>query len=149
SAYSEGLNVGYRYYVSESIQPLFPFGHGLSYTDFEYKDLQLSPGEGDAILSVRVDVTNTGSVPVKEVVQLYLQDVEASVYRPKMELKGFEKISLAPGETQTVCFELSLRDLSFYDDVGMDWKAESGEFIVHIGRSSQDIRLRQSYQLDL
>jgi beta-glucosidase len=148
SVYSEGLQVGYRYYTTQSIQPLFAFGHGLTYAEFEYSNLQVMAGEGDCVIQVSLDVSNLGKCAAKEVVQLYLQDVEASVFRPKLELKGFDKIELAVGETQRVRFELSLRDLSFYDVAAGQWTAEPGEFIVHLGRSSVDIRLRQSIVLE-
>lgn len=147
SVYSEGLKVGYRYYVTESIQPLFAFGHGLSYADFEYSNLQVQLGDGDAILHASVDIRNLSECTAKEVVQLYLEDVEASVFRPKMELKGFDKVSLAAGELVTVSFDLTLRDLSFYDVETKSWKAEPGAFIVHIGRSSVDIRLSEEQVL--
>ncbi|MBT62653.1 MAG: glycosyl hydrolase [Puniceicoccaceae bacterium] len=149
SVYSEGLQVGYLYYSTHSIQPLFAFGNGLSYAEFEYENLQLLAGEGDAAVTATLDVRNIGSRAGKEVVQLYLQDVEASVFRPKIELKGFEKIELAPGETQQLSFELTARDLSFYDVDARAWKAEPGEFIVHIGRSSVDLRLSQSIVLEI
>ncbi len=148
SVYSEGLQVGYRYYTTQSIQPLFAFGHGLAYTEFEYSNLQVTAGQGAFALSATVDVSNVGSCDAKEVVQLYLEDVEASVFRPKLELKGFDKIEIASGQTQTVRFELTVRDLSFYDDVAGAWKAEPGEFIVHIGRSCVDLRLSKSIVLE-
>jgi beta-glucosidase len=119
----------------------------LSYTEFEYSNLQVTAGKGDCALSATVDVSNVGSCDAKEVVQLYLQDVEASVFRPKLELKGFEKVEIAAGATQTVSFELTVRDLSFYDDVAAAWKAETGEFIVHVGRSSVDLRLSEGIVL--
>lgn len=149
SVYAEGLHVGYRYYVSESIEPLFAFGSGLSYTCFEYENLTVMSSDGDVAIRASVEVKNNGVVSAKEVVQLYLEDVEASVSRPKMELKGFKKVQIDPGEKCKVEFELTLRDLSFFDEQLMDWCAEPGEFIVHIGRSSTDLHLSQSCSVEL
>ena len=147
--YGEGIFVGYRYYDMKKVEPLFPFGHGLSYTTFEYSNLAISTPEIelDKALELTVDIKNTGTRQGKEVVQLYLQDVEASLARPVKELKGFKKISLEPGETRTVAFSLSARDLSFYDPLKKEWVAESGGFKALIGSSSRDIRLEGSFAL--
>lgn len=147
--YGEGIFVGYRYYDAKKIEPLFPFGYGLSYTTFEYSNLRISTPElrmGDK-LDVTVDITNTGEKRGKEVVQMYVRDVEASLVRPARELKGFDKINLGPGETKTVSFTLDKKDLSFYDpDLGQ-WVAEPGEFEVLVGSSSRDIRASASFSL--
>jgi len=147
--YGEGIFVGYRYYDKKKIEPLFPFGHGLSYTTFVYSNLRLSASEIDAdeTLQVSVDVQNTGTRAGKEVVQLYVRDVEAGVMRPEKELKGFQKIALDPGETKTVTFTLDREALSYYDPVQKAWVAEAGEFEVLIGSSSRDIRLRGTFTL--
>jgi len=146
--YGEGIFVGYRYYDTKRVEPLFPFGHGLSYTTFEYSNLNV-PAEvtlGDPV-EMSVDVTNTGSSEGKEVVQLYLRDVESSLVRPTKELKGFAKISLKAGETKTLSFSLGKRDLSFYDPDRAGWLAEPGEFGVLVGSSSRDIRATGSFVL--
>ncbi|MBL7165135.1 MAG: glycoside hydrolase family 3 C-terminal domain-containing protein [Dehalococcoidales bacterium] len=146
--YGEGIFVGYRYYDAKKIEPLFPFGHGLSYTTFEYGRLTI-PAEvavGDD-LTVRIDITNTGEREGKEVVQLYIHDIESSLVRPHKELKGFTKVSLTPGETRTVSFTLGQRDLSFYDPDRQEWVAEPGEFEVLVGSSSRDIRATGSFTL--
>jgi beta-glucosidase len=140
--YGEGLFVGYRYYEKKKIEPLFPFGHGLSYTTFEYSNVRLDKAEyalGEPI-TVSVDVTNSGSRAGKEVIQLYVRDVESRLVRPEKELKAFAKVALKPGETQTVTLTLDERALSFYDDAQAQWAAEAGEFEVLVGASSRDIR---------
>ncbi|MFC1975200.1 glycoside hydrolase family 3 C-terminal domain-containing protein [Chloroflexota bacterium] len=147
--YGEGLFVGYRYYEKKKIEPLFPFGYGLSYTTFAYSNSTLSAGEydfGDNI-QVSVEVTNTGQREGKEVVQLYVRDVESSLVRPKKELKAFKKVALKPSETQTVEFVLDGRALSFYDPKKQGWVAEVGEFEVLMGSSSQDIRAQATFSL--
>jgi beta-glucosidase len=136
--YREGVFVGYRHYQSRGVEPLFPFGFGLSYTTFEYRNLRLSAEtlrEG-GVLQVSVDVANTGTREGKEVVQLYVRDLEASVERPFRELKGFEKVEIRPGQTCTVSFTLSAEDLSFFDVEANRWRAEPGAFEVMVGGSS-------------
>ncbi|PKQ92823.1 hypothetical protein CXK86_01505 [Paenibacillus sp. BGI2013] len=144
--YREGLFVGYRYYEAKEIEPLFPFGYGLSYTTFEYSNLKLdSPEITDRdTLQVSLDVKNTGIRLGKETVQLYVRDVASSVIRPEKELKGFEKVELAPGETITVTFTLDKRSFAYYNVDLSDWHVESGEFELLIGSSSRDITLRAS-----
>jgi beta-glucosidase len=136
--YKEGLLVGYRYYDTKKVEPLFPFGHGLSFTEFTYSNLKIDP----ATLEVRVDIKNTGTRKGKEVAQLYIHDVESSLPRPDIELKGFEKVELAPGETKQLVFHLNERSLSFYDPEARRWVAEPGQFDVLVGSSSRDIRLQ-------
>ena len=141
--YRESVYVGYRYYDSAQRAVRFPFGHGLSYTTFQYDNLALSAarmGDGDR-LTVEATVKNVGPVAGKETVQLYVRDVEASVFRPEKELKGFLKISLEPGEERRVRFELDQRAFAFYDTNSGGWRVEPGEFEVLIGASSRDIRL--------
>lgn len=141
--YREGIFVGYRYYDHKQIEPLFPFGHGLSYTTFEYSDIKLSSNaiNADDDLTVSVKVTNTGKVEGKEVVQLYVTDKESSLIRPVKELKGFEKVSLKPGESKNVMFKLDKRAFAFYSEAAHDWLVEEGDFIISVGSSSRDIRL--------
>lgn len=140
--YREGVFVGYRYYDKKKMQVLFPFGHGLSYTSFAYSNLRFSKKEmtEHETLAVSVDVTNTGKVFGKEVVQLYVADKESTVFRPEKELKGFQKLALAPGETKTATFTLDSRAFAYWNTQIHDWHVESGAFDVLIGASSRDIR---------
>lgn len=128
---------------------MFPFGHGLSYTDFEYMNLAMSPRQltMDERLRVSVDIKNTGEREGKEVIPLYVRDVESSLVRPPKELKGFKKVQVMPGEIKTILFDLGKEDLSFYDPSQGDWVAEPGEFEVLIGSSSRDIRAKGSFYL--
>ncbi|MDF1520343.1 MAG: glycoside hydrolase family 3 C-terminal domain-containing protein [Brevefilum sp.] len=146
--YGEGLFVGYRYYDTKDVEPAFPFGHGLSYTGFLYSEIAF-PGEVFTGEDFKVSVTieNTGQVPGKEVVQLYVRDVQSTLIRPYKELKGFEKVQLKPGETQVVEFSLTPRGLSYYDPYQKAWVAEVGEFEVLVGASSRDIRLQGRFEL--
>lgn len=135
--YGEGLFVGYRYYEKKKIAPLFPFGFGLSYTTFSYSSLSLSAqGIGpEDTLQVSVDITNTGRYAGKEVVQLYVRDVAASLQRPEKELKAFAKVHLEPGECKTVTLVIDREALAYYDDQLEEWVAEAGEFEVLVGSS--------------
>ncbi len=146
--YKEGVMIGYRWFENMNIEPMFHFGHGLSYTAFHYNNIKvINPSSGSAEpMKVTVGVTNTGSVAGAEVVQLYIEDVESSVQRPKKELKGFQKIYLQPRESGTVTIPVTRRDLSFWDGDENDWKLELGEFKIHIGSSVSDIRLQTVYQ---
>ena len=131
------------------MQVLFPFGYGLSYTSFEYSNLKISSDtiKDTDTLTVTVDVTNTGSVAGKEIVQLYVQDVESSVVRPIKELKGFEKVSLEPNETKTVTFTLDKRSFAYYNVDIKDWHVETGKFNILIGKSSRDIVLSKEVEV--
>ena len=141
--YSEGLFVGYRWYTSKLQPVLFPFGYGQSYTTFAYSGLRLSAEsiKDTETLTVRVDVTNTGSVPGKEVVQLYVAPPEADVIRPVRELKGFEKIELAPGETGTVKFTLDKRSFAHWDTGIHDWYVTGGSYDIQICRNAEEVEL--------
>jgi beta-glucosidase len=147
--YGEGIFVGYRYYEQKRVEPLFPFGFGLSYTSFAYANLRLSAATlaPDERLAVSVDVTNTGQVAGQEVVQLYVHDLAARLARPPKELKGLAKVALAPGETKTVTLTLDRRALACWDDAQQAWVAEAGQFEVLLGSSSQDIRVRAGFLL--
>ena len=139
--YREGIFVGYRYYDRKGTELLFPFGHGLSYTSFDFSKLRLSAGritDRDS-LTATVTVTNTGKRAGKTVVQLYVGDCESSVFRPVRELKGFEKVSLQPGESKDLSFTLDKRAFAYWNTQIHDWHVESGEFRIEIGRSSRDI----------
>ena len=142
--YREGLFIGYRHYDAKKIEPLFPFGHGLSYTQFAYTNLRLSASELDESeeLQVSVDVTNTGNRAGSEVVQLYVHPKQSRLQRPEQELKGFQKVKLAVGETLTVQMKLTPRDLSYYDPEEKQWLVERGCSEIRIGSSSRDIRQR-------
>ncbi|HZJ24531.1 MAG TPA: glycoside hydrolase family 3 C-terminal domain-containing protein [Anaerolineales bacterium] len=147
--YGEGIFVGYRYYDKKELTPQFPFGHGLSYTTFEYGNLRLdadstTPEKG---LNVSLDITNTGKRAGKEVIQLYVRDVKCSLARPEKELKAFAKIELAEGETRTVNFHLDQEAFWFFDTARNGWVTEPGEMEVLIGSSSRDIRLREKFTL--
>ena len=132
-----------RTYLYYKDQPLYPFGFGLSYTTFAYANLKVSPDTISAgSATVSVDVTNSGSRAGDEVVQLYVHDVAASVPRPIQELRGFERITLAPGEKRTVSFPLATRNLAFWSADAHDWKVEDGKFDILVGSSSADIRVR-------
>jgi beta-glucosidase len=128
-----------RGYLFDSVDPLFPFGFGLSYTTFAFENLRLEKaviGRGESA-RVSVDVTNTGSRPGDEVVQLYIRDLVSSVTRPVKELKGFRRVSLAAGETTTVVFDVTPEHLAFYD-INMVFQVEPGEFRLMVGTSSRD-----------
>ena len=147
--YSEGVYVGYRWYSTQEIPVQFPFGHGLSYTTFEYSNAKAAKPSMTAAgtLKVSVDVANTGSVDGAEVVQLYIADPEASIDRPAKELKGFEKVWLKAGQKKTVTFEIDAEDLSYFDAEKHEWVAEPGEFQVLLGSSSEDLKAMVSFQL--
>jgi beta-glucosidase len=146
--YGEGIFVGYRYFDKVNVEPLFPFGFGLSYTTFKYSDLKLPRTvKAGQPVNVSLTVTNTGHVAGKETVQLYVADSESSLPRPPKELKGFVKVDLKPGASKTVTFTLDYRSMAFYDSHKKDWVAEPGEFQVLVGSSSRDIRLKGKFML--
>jgi beta-glucosidase len=141
--YGEGIFVGYRYYEYKDLDPLFPFGYGLSYTKFEYGNVVLSadrmnPGE---TLTASVNVTNVGTRMGKEIVQLYIRDPQSRLVRPLKELKGFAKVELQPGETQVVSFSIHEDTLKYYDDQVKSWITEPGTFELFIGGSSHDLQV--------
>jgi beta-glucosidase len=148
--YGEGIFVGYRYYDKKDIAPLFPFGHGLSYTKFKYRNLRLSANSitPNDTLKVKVDVTNTGKVTGKEVVQLYVRDLKSTFARPEKELKAFAKVELKPKLTKTVTFTLDREAFWYFDAVLNAWRTEPGEFEILVGASSRDIRERRSIMLE-
>lgn len=148
--YAEGIYVGYRYYDKKKAAVNFPFGHGLSYTDFSYSDLRVDKDKitDQESVTVHVDVTNTGSLTGKAVVQLYVQDVESTVRRPVRELRAFDKVTLQPGERKTLHFRLDKRAFAYYEPKIHDFFVESGEFLIEIGENSRDIRLRQSITVE-
>jgi len=141
--YREGIFVGYRYYDKKELEPLFPFGYGLSYTTFEYADLKVDRTEltDQDEVNVQVRVTNTGDRAGKEIVQLYVSDVESTVIRPVKELKAFAKVALEPGESKVVSFTLNKRSFAYYNVDMKDWHVETGEFEIQVGSSSRDIHV--------
>ncbi|NLA86504.1 MAG: glycosyl hydrolase [Clostridiales bacterium] len=148
--YREGIFVGYRYYDKTKRDVLFPFGFGLSYTTFKYTNLQLSTSriKDTDTLVVSMDVTNTGSVFGKETVQLYVADQESTVTRPVKELRGFDKISLSPGETKTVVFRLNKRAFAYYSTEIADWYVESGAFDIIIAKSAAEPVLTKTVHVE-
>ena len=140
--YTEGVLVGYRWYDTKGIEPLFPFGHGLSYTTFELSKPRLSAkaiADGEKV-KISVRLTNTGTLPGAEVVQLYVSEKNPAVIRPVKELKGFRKTELAPGASQVVEFEIAYRDLAYWCDLTHAWRVNPGDFEMLLGTSSADIR---------
>ncbi|MDK2805152.1 MAG: beta-glucosidase [Thermoanaerobacterium sp.] len=142
--YGEGIYVGYRYYDTKGIEPLFPFGYGLSYTTFEYTDISTNKNKitDEETIEVRVKVKNTGKRAGKEIIQLYVRDIQSSVIRPHKELKGFQKIYLEAGEEKTVVFNLDKRAFAYYDVDLKDWYVETGDFEILVGSSSKNILLK-------
>ncbi len=143
--HKEGLYVGYRYFDSHDVEPAFAFGHGLSYTTFEYSDLSVTAG--DAGVEVGLRLTNTGPVAGSEVVQVYVSDEASSLPRPARELKAFDRVELAPGESAELTFVLDDDAFSYYDPAKPGWVLEPGKFTIHAGSSSRDLRV--SGQVDL
>lgn len=148
--YREGIFVGYRYYDKKKMDVLFPFGYGLSYTTFAYSNLKVDKEsiKDTDTMTVSVDVTNTGKMAGKEVVQLYVADKESTVIRPVKELRDFAKVELAPGETKTVSFTLGKRAFAYYSVKLHDWYVETGEFDIMIGQSSRDIVLTKTVTVE-
>jgi beta-glucosidase len=146
--YTEGIYVGYRFFEKNKIPVAYPFGYGLSYTDFEYSNIKISSGIFANDLTVTVDVTNTGKVAGKEVVQLYLGAPVLKLDKPVKELKGFVKTDLLqPGKKQTVTFTISKRDLASFNETQSAWVADKGLYKVYIGSSSANIKLNTSFTL--
>ncbi len=143
--YEEGIFVGYRYYDKKELRPLFPFGHGLSYTQFDYSDAKLSTQRITLpeTVTVSFSVTNSGKRAGCEIAQLYVADGHSRLNRPLKELKHFKKVYIEPGETKIISFELSERDFAYYDPAFHQWTVDTGEFSVLIGASSQDLRLEE------
>lgn len=148
--YREGVFVGYRYYDTKNIQPLFPFGFGLSYTQFSYSDLQVNKKEvtDQEVVDVSVRVKNTGNRAGKEVVQLYVRDEESTINRPNKELKGFEKVYVEPGEEKLVTFSLTKRAFAYYHVGLSDWHVETGDFTIMIGKSSAEMVLEETIRVN-
>lgn len=144
--YREGIFTGYRGYDCSGVEPLFPFGHGLSYTTFAYSGLKASR-KADGNVEISFKVKNTGDVAGGEIAQVYVSDVEASVERPAKELKEFDKVWLAPGEEKEVTITLTDRAFRFYDPERGDWRVEPGEFIIRVGGSSDRLPLKAKVKI--
>lgn len=147
--YNEGILVGYRWHDTKNIKPLFSFGHGLSYTSFEFGKAKADKTtiSQDGTITFTVSVKNTGKKAGAEVAQLYISDVKSSVMRPAKELKGFEKIYLNPGEQKEVTFTIDKTALSYFDSNKHDWVAEPGDFEALIGNSSDAIKTKVKFTL--
>lgn len=143
-SYDEGILVGYRWFDTKKIEPQFPFGHGLSYTNFKYSNLKLNKGKN---LTVSFTIENTGNFDGAETAQIYIEDIQSSLPRPTKELKGFQKVFLKTGEKKTVSIELKPAAFAFYDPKN-GWIAEKGDFKILVGSSSRDIRLMEDYRLN-
>jgi beta-glucosidase len=147
--YGEGIFIGYRYYEARELPVLFPFGHGLSYTTFEYSNAKVSSNNFKDVdgLTVTVNITNTGKLAGKEIVQVYVHDHKSDLIRPQKELKGFAKVELQPAETKTVSISLDFRAFAYYHPEYKQWITEDGDFDILIGASSADIRSHLSATL--
>jgi beta-glucosidase len=147
--YKEGIFVGYRWHEKENIEPLFSFGHGLSYTTFKYGKVSADKNEmkPDGEITFSLEVTNSGKRGGSEIVQLYIRDVKSSLPRPVKELKAFKKVVLQPGQTKTVTFTIDKTALSFFDADKHEWVAEPGDFEAIVGASSSDVRSKTGFVL--
>ncbi len=146
--YDDGIYVGYRYYETFKVKPSYEFGYGLSYTNFTYSNLKLSSSKFSGSITASVEIKNTGSVPGKEVAELYLTAPAVKLDKPAIELKGFAKTKLLnPGESQTLTFVIDSRRLSSFDTASSSWVAEAGKYDVKVGASSEDIKLTGSFTL--
>jgi beta-glucosidase len=147
--YKEGLLVGYRWYDTKRIKPQFPFGYGLSYTTFKYSNLQLIKANdaGSTVVTAQFDIQNTGNVPGAEVAELYVHERKPHLFRPEKELKGFRRVLLQPGETQTVSIPLDETAFGYYDPDKKNWVAQKDRFQILVGGSSRDVYLRENFSL--
>ena len=148
--YNDDLLVGYRYFDTKNVKPMFPFGFGLSYTTFSYEKLnvEISGKKTDDLLcSVSFTITNTGNVEGKESAQVYVSDPESALPRPLKELKGFSKVSLKAGESKTVSVNLNQRAFQYYDPAKKQWILEPGKFEILVGSASDNILLKQQIEL--
>jgi beta-glucosidase len=148
--YGEGIFMGYRYYDAKEVPTLFPFGYGLSYTTFDYQNLRVSSESFKDVdgLTVSVEVTNTGEMAGKEIVQVYVHDHQSKLNRPPKELKAFAKVELQPGETKSVSVSLDFRAFAYYHPTYQQWVTENGEFDILIGASSANIRCAKTVRLE-
>ncbi len=145
--YKEGIFVGYRGYEKNGVKPLYPFGFGMSYTTFGFSNLKVQAGAGSDLATVDFDVTNSGQRPGAEVAQVYVSDTHAKVPRPMHELKGFERVQLAPGETKHVSVPLEARAFAYWDERGKHWTIDPGRFTVSVGDSVATLPLTGTVQV--
>jgi beta-glucosidase len=148
-SYVEGLLVGYRWFDTRKIEPLFPFGYGLSYTSFKYSRLKLVRNRGTRgpLLTVQFQLANSGKREGAEVPQVYVREVQPALPRPEKELKGFAKVLLRPGAKQTVSIPLDANAFAHYDPDRKQWIADAGDYGILVGSSSRDIQLEQKFKL--
>jgi beta-glucosidase len=147
--YEEGIYVGYRYFNTFKVKPAYEFGYGMSYTTFAYNSIKVNRSTFKDKISVTLNVTNTGKVPGREVVQLYVSAPKGKLDKPAQELKGFAKTSqLEPGKSQTITFELNARDLASFDPESSSWIVEAGKYEIQLGTSSQKILQRESVMVE-
>jgi len=146
--YGDKLMVGYRYWTTTGKHPLYPFGFGLSYTTFQFSKIEApSSAASGSTVTVSFDVTNTGSVEGADVAQVYVSDPSAKATRPERELKGFEKVRLAAGETKHVSVSLDARAFSYWDEGAHKWTIDPGKFVVRVGDSSENTPLTADLML--
>ncbi len=147
--YTEGILVGYRWFDTKNVEPLYPFGYGMSYTTFEFSDLKTDKEtyNADAIIEVTFNIKNTGKVAGKEVAQLYISDPESYVEKAAQELKGFEKVFLKSGASKTVTMQLPAKELAYYNEVKKEWLVEPGTYKIKIGNSSRNIKSEVSINI--
>ena len=147
--YKEGVYVGYRAFDKRAIAPQFPFGFGLSYTQFKYSNLEISSEtwSPNGELIVKASITNSGQRKGIEIAQLYVEPASPVIDRPIRELKGFSRVDLAPGETKEVTFKLTPRDFAYCDVPGRQWRADAGNYFIEVGSSSRDLSLKNSVTL--
>jgi beta-glucosidase len=147
-AYEDDIWVGYRHLATQGVEPAYPFGFGLSYTEFQYADLELSAAVFDGALNISVKITNRGTSVGREVVQLYVSAPAKATPKPALELRGFAKTrSLKPGDSETLSFTLTARDLASFDEATSCWVAEAGTYTVKVGASSADVRQTATFAL--
>jgi len=139
--YKEGIYVGYRWYLTQKIKPLFPFGYGLSYTTFDIKPATsgIQKVKANETFTIKANITNTGKVKGSEVLQLYVRKPKSVVDRPLRELRAFKKVALEPGQTSTVELSVAAQNLSFYDEKKGSWTLEPGEYLIEVGTSAENI----------
>ena len=145
--YKEGIFVGYRGYEKNNVKPLFPFGYGLSYTTFGFSHLKVSKGAGAGMATAEFDVTNSGQRAGAEVAQVYVSDTHAKVPRPMHELKGFERVDLAPGQTQHVSVPLDARSFAYWDEKAHHWTIDPGKFTISVGDSVASLPLSGTVEI--
>jgi beta-glucosidase len=150
ATYDEGILVGYRWFDTKNVEPLYPFGYGLSYTNFDFSNARVDKDQAYAneeTIKVSVDVANTGDLDGKEVVQVYVAKAESKVERAAQELKGFQKVLVGAGDTETVTIEVPVKDLAYYSNADKNWMVEPGTYTLKIGNSSRNILVEVTVNL--